>query len=57
MASAAPAGIAGTGRLAQALGRALLERGDPPGWVAGRDRVRTGRAARFIESEGSGLKV
>lgn len=42
------AGIAGTGNLAQALGRALSERGVPILWIAGRDAGRTVRAARFI---------
>lgn len=42
------AGIAGTGNLAQALGRALSERGVPVLWIAGRDAGRTVRAARFI---------
>jgi predicted short-subunit dehydrogenase-like oxidoreductase (DUF2520 family) len=42
------AGIAGTGNLAQALGRALSERGVPILWIAGRDAGRTLRAARFI---------
>lgn len=42
------AGIAGSGNLAQALGRAMTERGVPVAWIAGRDASRTARAARFI---------
>lgn len=43
-----PIGIAGTGRLAQAIGRLLCERGEPVVCIAGRDPVRTRRAAGFI---------
>ena len=43
-----PIGIAGTGRLAQALGRLLGERGEPVVAVAGRDPERTRAAAAFI---------
>jgi predicted short-subunit dehydrogenase-like oxidoreductase (DUF2520 family) len=49
--SAITAGIAGTGNLAQALGRALTGRGVPIPWIAGRDPGRTVRAARFIGPE------
>ena len=42
-----PIGIAGTGRLAQALGRLLCERGNPI-IVSGRDLSRTLQAANFI---------
>jgi len=49
-----PLAIAGTGRLAQALGRLLLSRGWPVVAVAGRDAERTGQAARFI---GSGVSA
>jgi len=41
-------GIAGTGRVAQALGRLLRERGEPVVAVAGRSPGRTARAAEFI---------
>ncbi len=41
-------GIVGTGRVAQALGRLLRERGSTVVAVAGRDPVRTAEAARFI---------
>ena len=41
-------GIAGTGRVAQALGRLLRERGEPVVAVAGRNPGRTARAAEFI---------
>jgi predicted short-subunit dehydrogenase-like oxidoreductase (DUF2520 family) len=41
-------GIAGTGRVAQALGRLLRERGEPVVAVAGRSREHTARAAEFI---------
>ncbi|HEY1206187.1 MAG: Rossmann-like and DUF2520 domain-containing protein [Bryobacteraceae bacterium] len=41
-------GIAGTGRVAQALGRLLRERGEPVVAVAGRNPERTARAAEFI---------
>jgi predicted short-subunit dehydrogenase-like oxidoreductase (DUF2520 family) len=43
-----PIGIAGTGRMAQALGRLLRERGEPVVAVAGRNPERTARAAEFI---------
>lgn len=42
-----PIGIAGTGRLAQALGRLLYDQGNPL-VVSGRDLSRTSRAASFI---------
>ncbi len=41
-------GIAGTGRLAQALGRLLHQRGQPITAIAGRDLRRTSEAADFI---------
>ncbi len=41
-------GIAGTGRVAQALGRLLRERGEPVVAVAGRNPERSARAAAFI---------
>ncbi len=41
-------GIAGTGRVAQALGRLLRERGEPVVAVAGRNAGHTARAAEFI---------
>ena len=41
-------GIAGTGRVAQALGRLLRERGEPVVAVAGRSPGHTARAAEFI---------
>ena len=43
-----PIGVVGTGRLAQALGRLLRERGEPVACVAGRDVRRTRAAAEFI---------
>ena len=44
-------GIAGTGRLAQALGRLLLQAGEPVVCIAGRDSQRTKLAADFIGIE------
>ena len=44
-------GIAGAGRVAQALGRALHERGVTVAWIASRDRRHAEAAARFIGSE------
>lgn len=41
-------GIAGCGRVAQALGRLLADRGEPVTAVAGRNRSRTAEAAAFI---------
>lgn len=41
-------GIAGTGRVAQALGRVLSEGGQPVVAIAGRNSQRTERAARFV---------
>jgi len=41
-------GIAGTGRLAQAIGRLLMGRGMPIVVIAGRERTRTEKAAQFI---------
>jgi predicted short-subunit dehydrogenase-like oxidoreductase (DUF2520 family) len=41
-------GIAGTGRVAQALGRYLIERGQPVMAIAGRNPERTAAAARFL---------
>jgi predicted short-subunit dehydrogenase-like oxidoreductase (DUF2520 family) len=46
--AAGPIGIAGTGRVAQALGRLLGDAGEPVFAVAGRDAVRTAAAAEFI---------
>jgi predicted short-subunit dehydrogenase-like oxidoreductase (DUF2520 family) len=43
-----PIGVAGTGRVAQALGRLLHTRGEPVVAVAGRNPERTARAAEFI---------
>jgi predicted short-subunit dehydrogenase-like oxidoreductase (DUF2520 family) len=43
-----PIGIAGAGRIGQALGRLLLDRGEPVVAVAGRDFQRTKAAAAFI---------
>jgi predicted short-subunit dehydrogenase-like oxidoreductase (DUF2520 family) len=43
-----PIVIAGTGRVAQALGRLLAERGEPVAAVAGRNPERTRAAAAFI---------
>jgi predicted short-subunit dehydrogenase-like oxidoreductase (DUF2520 family) len=47
----APIGIAGSGRLGQALGRLLHDRGHPIVAVAGRDHRRTETAAAFINSD------
>ena len=41
-------GIAGTGRMAQALGRLLRERGEPVAAVAGRNAAKTRQAAFFV---------
>ncbi|HEY1754891.1 MAG TPA: Rossmann-like and DUF2520 domain-containing protein [Bryobacteraceae bacterium] len=41
-------GIAGAGRLGQALGRLLQDRGQPIAAIAGRNPERTGNAAAFI---------
>jgi predicted short-subunit dehydrogenase-like oxidoreductase (DUF2520 family) len=41
-------GIAGAGRVAQALGRLLLEAGEPVVAMAGREPERTARAAAFV---------
>jgi predicted short-subunit dehydrogenase-like oxidoreductase (DUF2520 family) len=43
-----PIGIAGAGRVAQALGRLLLSAGEPVVAMAGRDPGRTARAAAFV---------
>jgi len=43
-----PIGIAGTGRLAQALGRLLRQAGCPVTAIAGRDPVRAQQAAAFV---------
>ena len=48
--SAYSIGIAGTGLVAQALGRLLNEGGQPIIAIAGRDPERTARAARFISA-------
>lgn len=45
-----PIGIAGTGRLAQALGRLLRDRGQPIAAIAGRNPARTASAAAFINN-------
>ncbi|MCX6625277.1 MAG: DUF2520 domain-containing protein [Acidobacteria bacterium] len=49
-----PLAIAGTGRVAQALGRLLATHGWTIAAIAGRDRERAGQAARFI---GAGVEV
>ncbi len=43
-------GIAGTGRLAQALGRLLVDAGEPVSAIAGRNAASTQRAAGFISA-------
>lgn len=53
--SSAPIGLAGTGRLAQAMGRLLREAGEPVACVAGRDAGRTRLAADFIGTEAVSL--
>lgn len=42
--------IAGTGRVAQTLGRLLSEAGQPVVAIGGRNRERTVQAARFISA-------
>jgi predicted short-subunit dehydrogenase-like oxidoreductase (DUF2520 family) len=46
-----PIGIAGAGRLGQALGRLLRDRGQPVAAIAGRDPGRTATAAAFIYND------
>jgi predicted short-subunit dehydrogenase-like oxidoreductase (DUF2520 family) len=46
-----PIGIAGAGRIGQALGRLLHDRGEPVATVAGRDLHRTAAAAAFIGAQ------
>ncbi len=46
-----PIGIAGAGRIGQALGRLLQDRGEPVSAVAGRDIHRTTAAAAFIGAQ------
>ncbi len=46
-----PIGIAGAGRIGQALGRLLHDRGEPVEAVAGRDVHRTASAAAFIGAQ------
>lgn len=48
--------IAGTGRVAQALGRLLRERGEPVVAVAGRNGERTAHAAEFIGAPAAALR-
>ncbi|HEX8985956.1 MAG TPA: Rossmann-like and DUF2520 domain-containing protein [Bryobacteraceae bacterium] len=48
MSAREPIGVAGTGRMAQALGRLLAEAGEPVAAIAGRDAGRTAAAAVFI---------
>src|SRR5580704_1564027 len=48
-----PIGIAGAGRVGQALGKLLRERGAPVVAVAGRDELRTAVAAAFVGVEPS----
>lgn len=43
-----PIGIAGAGRIAQALGRLLRDRGEPVAAIAGRDAHHTDAAAAFV---------
>ena len=50
-------GIVGTGRVAQALGRFLVERGQPVIAIAGRDSKRTARAARFLDANTAPVKI
>lgn len=50
-------GIAGTGRVAQALGRYLIERGQPVMAIAGRNQERTARAARFLNPCTTPVKI
>lgn len=56
MTSHEPIGIAGTGRIAQALGRLLRERGEPMLAVGGRDPARTEAAARFVGARAVSLE-
>jgi predicted dinucleotide-binding enzyme len=50
-------GIAGTGRIAQALGRLLYRLGQPVIAIAGRDPARTRTAAAFINKDVLPLSV
>jgi predicted short-subunit dehydrogenase-like oxidoreductase (DUF2520 family) len=50
-------GIAGTGRVAQALGRLLSQGGQPVVAIAGRNPERTARAARFIGAHTTPMTV
>jgi predicted short-subunit dehydrogenase-like oxidoreductase (DUF2520 family) len=50
-------GIAGTGPVAQALGRYLVERGQPVVAIAGRNPERTALAARFINPYTAPVKI
>jgi predicted short-subunit dehydrogenase-like oxidoreductase (DUF2520 family) len=45
-------GIAGAGRIGQALGRLLIERGQPVAAIAGRDTVKTDESAKFVGTRG-----
>lgn len=49
--------IAGTGRLAQALGRRLGDRSQPVVVIAGRNPERMARAARFISSRTTAVAI
>jgi predicted short-subunit dehydrogenase-like oxidoreductase (DUF2520 family) len=51
-----PIGIAGAGRVGQALGRLLRERGEPVAAIAGRDPQRTEAAAAFVGGEAKPLQ-
>ena len=55
--SGSPIGIAGTGRVAQALGRLLSEAGQPVVAIAGRNPERTARAAHFIGSRTTPVRI
>jgi len=50
-------GIAGTGRVAQALGRYLIERGQPVMAIAGRNPERTAQAASFLNACTTTVKI
>ena len=50
-------GVAGTGRVARALGRLLSDRGQPVVAIAGRNPERTAGAARFISAHTTAVAI
>jgi predicted short-subunit dehydrogenase-like oxidoreductase (DUF2520 family) len=57
MSAPGPIGIVGTGRLAQALGRLLVEAGEPVIAVGGRTRARADEAAAFAGASVRGTRI